>query len=357
MKTFFIFASFVLILPFGCSTKTSLDRTPNQASAITELPDYANWINLINFTNTISLNDPAYTLVPSSGGTSIYVVLKKENGAPVGAILPQNGATILSGEILSFHLARAFNVTSLYQPGFFRLLQGQDLKTFTEFVKNVAAPNSAKKENKKLILENIAKNPNGIKTIFKPFGTKPQDYDALVSVEKNNLNPKHVLNGSKNTVASMLSCKGPQPNPQTVIQANGGSTSEYNAVKQLSAILLIDALTQQWDRFSGGNLQTLTENGVVKFIAFDNGGTWGGVERTTKSLSLVTRFDKKMAEDILKLNASLNQKTTDFYGITSDTAFLHALGIEQFPQALPLLKKSLAQVAQHIEANKNCFFN
>lgn len=355
MKT--ILLSLLALSLLNCSLSPSAkNRQPSEALEITELPDYQQWTNLINFTNTVSLNDPQYTLASSTGGTSVYVILKKADGLPVGAILPQNSATILSGEILSFHLARAFGVASLYQPGFFRSLQDTDLKTFTQFVNNTEAKSSSKKDNKKMILENIAKNPQGIKTIFKPFGTKPQDYDSLVVVEKNKFNSKHVLSGSKNTVASMLSCNGPQPSQQTMIQANGGSTTEYEAVKQLSAILLIDALTVQWDRFSGGNLQTLTENKVVKFIAFDNGGTWGAEGYTTKSLGLVTRFDRKMAEEILKLHASLNLKTTDFYGITTDAAFLHAFGIEQFPQALPLLKKSLAQVAKHLEANKNCYF-
>lgn len=350
MKTIVLLA---LLFSFGCSSKPILERVPN-ATIIHELSDYDTWTELIEFTNNLNLNDPSYTLSPSTGGTSVYVIIK-QNGKSIGALLPGNSATILSGEILSFNLARAFGVAALYQPGFYRTLQGADLKTFETFVKDMKIKTKPKEVNRKVVLKDIADHPNGIKTVYKQFGTKPKDYEDLVIPEKNAINTKHVMSGSQNTVSSMLSCSGPQPNPNLIIKANGGSSTEYTAMMQLSTILLIDALTQQWDRFSGGNLQTVTENGIVKFVSFDNGGTWGGLNATKKLLSYVTRFDKKVAEDILALNATLNTTKTDFYGLKAD-ALLHALGIEQFPDALPQLKKSLAIVAKHIEANPNCYF-
>ena len=352
MKTLLLSA--LLIFSFGCSSTSTHDRVPNSGPTTTELADHDQWADLIHFTNTLTLKDSDITLSPSAGGTSVYAILK-QNGKSIGALLPENSATVLSGEILSFNLARAFGVAQLYQPGFFRSIDGDDLKIFERFVKDMKIKTKAKEENRKMVLKDIASHPAGIKMVFKQFGTKPQDYEDLVNPDKNIMNAKHTFSGSQNTVLSMLSCKGPQPNPNIIVKANGGSTTEYTAIFQLSTILLIDALTQQWDRFSGGNLQTVTENGIVKFISFDNGGTWGGLNATKKSLSYVTRFDKRMAEDILALNATLNTGKADFYGLSSNT-LLHALGIEKFPEALPQLKRSLALVAKHIEANPNCYF-
>lgn len=352
MKTFSLLVFALLIS--ACSSSPIHNRAPNSGPTKPELADYDQWVDVINFTNNLTLSDPNLTLAPSSGGTSVYVILK-QNGKSIGALLPENSATVLSGEILSFNLARAFGVAPLYQPGFFRSLAGEDLKIFQQFVKNMKIKTKPKEENRKMVLKDIADHPAGIKMVYKQFGIKPQDYEDLVIAEKNVMNTQHVLKGSQHTALSMLSCKGPLPNPNLIIKANGGSTTEYRAIYQLSAILLIDALTQQWDRFSGGNLQTVTENGIVNFISFDNGGTWGGLNATKKTLSYVTRFDKKIAEDILALNATLNTTKVDFYGLSSNS-LLHALGIENFPEALPQLKRSLALVAKHIESNPNCYF-
>lgn len=206
-----------------------------------------------------------------------------------------------------------------------------------------------KEENRKNILARYQQNSQSMATVFKPFGTKPKDYDNLVDTNKNTISD-HTLPGSNTTVKNMLSCHGPQPSKSKSITLNGGSNTEYSLIKQLSTVFLIDAMTQQWDRFSGGNLQTLTENGQVKFISFDNGGTWGGKSWVNKFLAIVTRFDSEAANQTLKMHDFLSQGGT-FMGLRNEQEFIQAMGIEKFPNVMKSFKEGLSLVAQHIRKN------
>lgn len=340
----------------GCAHSSSSQRQISSAGSA-DLPDAAQWGALRALADNLDFTRPNVELAPSTGGTSVYAVIKVD-GKPIGAVLPENAATVISGEIFTFHLGRAFGIAEYYQPGFFHLLRGENLNKFKTLVTSMAisAKQTQKLENRKNVLANIAKNPQGIKTVFKQFGVKPLDYDALVSVSTNSLNKTHVLKGSKSTVAQLLSCKGPQPSPSVAITANGGATTEYEAIRQISNMLLTDALTQQWDRFSGGNLQTMTENGKVSFVSIDNGGTWGGDSYTKKTLGYVSRFDRNVADQILQLDNFLNQKKGAYQGLQTEQDFLSAFGVEQFPAVLPRFKKALSLVATYIRNNPDCYF-
>lgn len=320
------------------------------------LPDQAQWNYLEDFAANLDLASSDTSLSMSSGGTSVYAVINR-GGRPIGAIIPENSATRLSGEIMAFNLARALGVADLYQPGVYVKLSGRNLQAFREMIPNTPVKGKNKEENRRNVLANIAKNPEGIDTIYKEWGSKPKDYDSIVSVSTNSMNSSHVLKGSSKPFASFLKCEGPTPSRSVMVQVNRGTNSEWQAARQMSAIFLIDALTQQWDRFSGGNLQTVTGNdGSFKFIAYDNGGTWGGTRWTNKFLALTTRFDRSVAQAILDMDQFLNQGGSPFLGLRNEEEFVQAMGIEHLPGAMSKFKESLKLVADHIRQHENCFF-
>lgn len=352
-----LFCGFALVTIFmACSNtaRISESETP-RTPASAQLPDFKHWEKLTQFAKNLDLASPNISLSPSTGGTSVYGVVSL-NGKVTGAIIPENSATVLSGEILAFNLARAFHVETIYQPAFYHFLTGRNLTVFKSLVDNMPAKFKLKRENKTNIQDRIRRNPQGIPAIFKEFGAKPVDYDALVSVSNNSLNKVHILRGSKTPLASFLLCEGPMPSINTTISINGGTNAELFAAIQLSTIFLIDALTQQWDRFSGGNLQTITtKDGIVKFVAYDNGGTWGGLRWTEKSLKIVTRFDSQVTNEIIQMNKFF-KNGTPYQGLRTDSEFAEAFGIAKFPQALANLKKSLPIVVSHLQAHQKCHF-
>ncbi len=344
----FIVGGISLVAALSCSHKEtgSAQREPAQAKVPAYgLPDSDKWAYVYQMVNDFDFNREDTTLKLSSGGTSVYAVVSV-GGKVLGATIPENSATSLSGEIMAFNLSRVLGVSDLYQPGVYYNLTGNNLKKFMELVPKTPLSGN-KEENRKKILERYQNNSQEMPTVFKPFGTKPKDYDDLVG---GNTLSNHKLPGSMSTVKEMLTCSGAQPSKNRSIMINGGSSTEYQLIKQLSTIFLIDALTKQWDRFSGGNLQTLTENGQVKFISFDNGGTWGGDGWTNKFLAIVTRFDSEAVDQILKMNDFLTQGGT-FMGLRNEQEFIQAMGIEKFPNVMKSFKGALNLVAQHVRKN------
>lgn len=328
-------------------------RAVAQASA--RLPDHAQWAYLEDFSANLDLVQSGTTLSMSTGGTSVYAVINR-GGRPIGAILPENAATKLSGEVMAFNLSRALGVADLYQPGVYHKLSGANLNAFRAIIPSAPFKGKHKEENRLNVLARIAKNPGGIDAIYKEWGSKPSDYDALVSVQANTMDTSHVLKESSRPFASFLKCGGPVPSKSVMVTMNKGSVSEFEAARQLSSIFLIDALTQQWDRFSGGNLQTVTKDGVVKFVAFDNGGTWGGPRWTNKYLALVTRFERSVAQNIIEMDGFLDGRIGNFQGLRTEDEFVQAMGIDRLPGAMPKFKASLKLVADHIRQNERCYF-
>lgn len=327
-------------------------RIPAQQGAT--LPDQSQYTAFYETARQLDFTKPNVKLKMSSGGTSVYAVIEVD-GKPIGAVLPENTATKISGEIAAFHLGRALGIGPLYQEGVYYYLTGANLEAFRGIIPDAPFSGKWKEQNRLSVLEQIRKSPQGIDTVFKKFGTKPVDYPGLVNAAANRFNGAHILQGSRTPFGQFLDCKGPQPSKSVVVTANKGTATEYEMATQLSSIFLIDALTQQWDRFSGGNLQTITENGKVRFAANDNGGTWSS-SWTQRFLSIVSRFDRNVAQRILALDDFLNRRSSEFLGLRSETELAQALGIERFPSAMRAIKTSLSSVAAHIRANQDCFF-
>lgn len=352
MKNIFLFVLITLSLNFNTFAVLK-DRTVAQAAAT--LPDQEKYRSYTSFLETLDLSDSKYQILPSNkSGTSVYIIIT-ENGKAIGALLPENSATVISGEILSFTLARIFNVPDQYQPGFYYFLKGKNLDIFKNTVQTMQPKNKNKIQNLKDVLERIKKNPNGIATVFKPFDIKPSEYAEIVKNESMNLD--HKIKGSSRTLRSLLSCKESLPSALVQVSAGKGKTTEFKAAVQISNILLVDALVQQWDRFSGGNLETVTDSaGEVRFVSYDNGGTWGSLNWTKKSLSYVSRFERTAAEKVVELD-NYFKNNTPFMGFRTDSEILEAFGIKEYPKALEKLKLSVAEAAQHIKSNSGCYYN
>lgn len=341
-------------VPAEASTETTSADTRKVATT-PSLPGNEAYTELESFVSTLDLTTPGTELSISSGGTSVYAVVKR-NGRPLGAVLPENAATRLSGEVLSFRLSQILGVAKIYQPGFYLRLEEKNLKAFKDIVPTTPYQGVHKEQNRKSILERIQKNPQGIHAIFKDWSYKPKDYDALVNVAANKINTSHVLKGSRTPFASFLKCEGPTPSKNVTVSMNKGTTTEYEAAKELSTVFVIDGLVQQWDRFSGGNLQTLQLGDKVHFAAYDNGGTWGGPSWTKKYTDIVSRFDQDVAQKVIELNAFLNEGAISFLDFRSETELIQALGISQISEAMPKFKASLKIMAEHMKKKEGCYF-
>ena len=318
----------------------------------TSLPDQDRWQALYDYADALDLSSPSVSLKISGGGTSVYAVIQ-ENGRATGAILPENESTSVSGEIFAWTLSRALGVSELFQPSVYRPLSGPSLQAFLTVVPTSPMDKKPREANRLAILKRTRKNPNGLPAVYKSWDLKPADYDAIEGAQK--INELHVLPGSSNTISSMLQCNGPRPSAYTRVSFNGGSNTEFEIARELSSIALIDALTQQYDRYTGGNIQTVNRGGRVTFVAYDNGGTWGGTGWTKKNLAMITRFDSGVANQILAMDDFFRSRIP-YLGLRSEREFATAFDFAQSPKDLSNFKQSLKLVAEHIRRYQGCWF-
>jgi|GEM_PF-1818625 len=329
------------------------------------LPDQAQWQSLYDYADALDLTQVELAL-HTGNGTSVYGVVSI-GGKPIGAVIPEgNSSGSITGETIAFTISRALGVSDIYQPGIYKQLTGRNLDAFMAIVPRTVITNKSgkvldlKEANRKKILSLYAKDPSHLDSVFKRWDVKPKDVDGI-SKDGLSLSPAFTVAGARAPLASFLQCNGPRPDPSRKVTFAGGTSDELSVAKQLSAILLIDAMTQQRDRFSGGNLQTITKDGVAKFASIDNGGTWGGGKAdpdlwTRRNLSSVTRWDRNVAEQILGM-ADLIERGRPYLGLRNEAELIAALDItEASPDIVARFKRATVYTANHIRQHANCYF-
>jgi hypothetical protein len=294
--------------------------------------------------------DEHFKLVPKkTGGTSAYALVQTDDGI-AGALLPENSATSIVGEVSSFNISRALGFGELEQPGVKLQLRGKGLAAFRSMLEN-ARYSGPKEQNRLAILKQIkACKEDGLACVYKEWGkVKPVEYSAIEAPGS----PNGRLN-EKDRFAVFLKASAPQPSANLVKLANGTATEKELAV-ELSNILVVDALAGQWDRFSGGNLHLLREGDHVHFAALDNGGAT--LTESMRYLNLfkqwVMRFDATTAERVAAMDA-LVTNGTPFLGFSDRDAFCHALGIDGKKDREAFFKRVHA-VAAHVASSPGRF--
>jgi len=286
-----------------------------------------------------------FALAPrSGGGTSAYALVQAE-GKTIGALIPENSATSITGEVAAWNLGRALGCAELFQPAVRVTLRGDGLAKFKQMMQD-ASYKGAREANRLSILARIARHPEALPTVYKHWGaSKPVDYSFIAA--------RGAPNGTLNTndgIARFLRADSPQPGRKE-LTIRGGNAPAADLARQLSNIFLIDALCGQWDRFSGGNLHILVENGRTRFISLDNGGAAidGSMRYAELFKSWVTRFDTSVAERILALDA-LASDGREFLGFKSLDEFASVVGCETSGERAGLTKR-VRLVAAHVRTS------
>jgi hypothetical protein len=155
-------------------------------------------------------------------------------------------------------------------------------------------------------------------------------------------------------IARYLRHDAPQPAremvalPQTKLHGSAAALA-----KQLSNILLVDALAGQWDRFSGSNLHLVPTPNGAQFTAIDNGGADPANDQgyLDKFMHWVTRFDPVTVGHLLALDAFLKKRGA-FREFSSEKALEAALGFDD-AQEWKAFKERVHRVAAHVRSIKS----
>jgi hypothetical protein len=347
-----------LFAPTGCGRGVgpgwSSSVAASGAPARKELPVSPEIQRFHDFVDRLDLADERYRLEPRHGdGSSCYLELQIPDQAGQfrtwGAIVAEHSGTVIQAEVFQFTLGTLLGVGQLEGPGRLVWLEG---KARDRFVRTVAAATYSKDEelrsrHQREFLD-YAANHRELEAVVKMWG--PMPYDAGFLIKDGTLDEAQPL-------ARFLRADQPQPtNAAVTLPGIPGESTERALARELSDIFVIDALTNQRDRFSGGNLQAISvpdgSKARVQFISYDNGDALDRDETRWIALYLkmVTRFDRRLAEKLFDLDEFLQHRATPYQGFTDERQLQRALGLHGHPQYWALFRRNLGMVVAHIRS-------
>jgi hypothetical protein len=278
----------------------------------------------------------------------VYVKVLK-HGEVIGRFRPETDATSVRAEISTYNIGRALGCGELFQPAVPMELRGKGLATFRRLLE-AAHFVDFRQDERNSLLQIMESDPDVLDGAFKPM--TPAEAVKYRGAERPDEEPNGGLE-TNDPIARYLRHDAPQPAAQPVsLPSVGLRLAPAPLARQLSDILLVDALAGQWDRFSGNNLHLLPGHGG-QFMAIDNGGAdplndQGYLERFTR---WVTRFDPPVVELLGALDAFLRKKGS-FRGYTSERALAVALGIED-PKEWKGFKERVRRVNAHVHVARS----
>jgi hypothetical protein len=270
----------------------------------------------------------------------------------IGALRTETSSTCVDGEIASFSIARALGCGELFHPAVPIELRGKGLATFQKLMETARFPDF-KEEDRLQVLEEIEQNPDGLRGGFRK--ATPANAVKYHAIEVPTLPPNGGLN-EEDRVAVFLKCGAPQPGTDEIkLKHLDCRAPAVSFARELSNILLVDALAAEWDRFSGGNLHVVITNGRAHFLAVDNGGANFDDDQGYMALfkKWVTRFDRRTVARLFALEAFLAAKESgkpgEFLGFTEEKSLAAAMFIGM-PEDWMLFKQRVSEVAKHVRS-------
>jgi hypothetical protein len=278
------------------------------------------------------------------------------DGEVIGAFRSETSSTCVDGEIASFNIARVLGCGELFHPAAPIQLRGKGLATLKQLMETARFPEFKEADRRQVLLE-IEQNPDGLRGDFRM--TTPVIAEKYHAIEVPTLPPNGGLN-EQDRVAVFLKCGAPQPGSgQIKLKGMECRAPAVSFARELSDILLVDALAGEWDRFSGGNLHVVVTKGRAHFLAVDNGGAsfeddQGYMERFKK---WVTRFDRRVVSRLFALEAFLAEeekgrpaaKGKKFLGFSDERSLADAMCISM-PVDWGVFRSRVTEVAAHVRS-------
>jgi hypothetical protein len=304
----------------------------------------------------LDLEDPEkYQFTELSGSTSINVRFhtKAATPKPLGTFVPRNGAANPNMEIAAFNLGAIVGWDRIYRPAARYELGAAASVAFKKLIDSTSIKGSQRLANKKRILAAIAEG-KPLKGAIK--AKKHQSASALDSMS----NPGARPNGAPkpfHPIIAYLQAGNPFPakGRQEVLKP-GYQGDAWELAREYSVIMTLDAVFQQWDRYSGGNVVIYNDkNAKAHFYATDNGGADFGrspswVER---NLSWFSRYERTVITRLRQVHDFLLNPTSGYLGYSDANKFIIDLGLyfELTPEAyVDYLRRNIGLLLKKVDA-------
>jgi hypothetical protein len=326
---------------------------------------FAQWENLLEtdrrdqvfaeILKTLDLNSPQVTLDYKVGSTSVGLKIR-QNGKYVAYWYPTgNISAQTEGQVVTYTLARFLKMNELVAPSEYYEVSGEPLSQLVKFLEN--DKEDLEDEWKQKSISNVllacrnaiaqGKSVPGVLT-YKMDNFEPFD---LVNWQENKFNLDH-------PIAKMIRADQAQPSSYRILDLPDfenedgvvNIATEKDLANELSQLMVLDMLTGQDDRFSGGNLEARFDDskenekiGKFHFLFRDNGAAFMDIgspqdEVFKKYLEIVTRFDRGQIKLIAQLAVLLEQNPENIKSLL------------KMKSDVSLLKERVKAVLQHVDA-------
>lgn len=278
----------------------------------------------------LNLDSPDYKFEYKKSSTSIGLYITGPEGK-VGKWVPTNESADPEAQVVSYRLGRFLQMSELTVPSAYYTLRGRALAEFRQKL-NRQEKGKTRLLNQARILRELSKNPYELLGAL----TAPVDQfevETVVNAASNIINRQH-------PIATFIRADGPMPSAQKEISLTGKKTrsgirptnTELALAREFSQIMVLDILTGQYDRWSGGNVEAVFRESTgalrLHFIARDNGGAgMVGTAAMKRYFGIVSRFDRAQIRLVNQLVENLRGNPAEVarvLGMRSNTKSLLA---------------------------------
>src|ERR1700682_1527304 len=261
-------------------------------------------------------------------------------------------------EIGAFNLSAILGYDHIYRPGARYELGPVGSQAFKTLIGKYNFKGSQRLANKDRILRAIQSGA--------PLkGCVKAKKDDTTAVLDEIVNAHAASNGAPNTnhpIIRLLQAANAQPVAGKSMSLKGGYVGdEVELAREYSIIMTIDAVTQQWERYRGGNVAIRKDDqGRAHFYMTDNGGADISSSWNARNLGWFSRFDRGAIQKLADLKRFLDTPATGYLGYTDPEAFVVALGFYSQTSAavyVQRLRRNLGLVLDYVRSVESRFGN
>lgn len=305
-------------------------------------------------------NSSSYKFKELSGSTSINMKIQKIDASDPkghksrGSFVPRNSSANPDVEIAAFNLSAILGYDQIYRPAARYELGPIASQAFKALIEKYNFRSSARLANKARILKAIQSGPP-LKGCVK--AKKDETNVALDAIANT-----HGAPNASHPIIKFLQASNEQPVAGKSLTLKAGYIGdELELAREYSVIMTIDAVTQQWDRYSGGNVVIRKDDqGRAHFYMTDNGGADLSNSWNARNLTWFSRFDRSVIQKLADLKRFLDTPAVGYLGYSDPEVFVTDLGLYSQNSAaiyVQRLRRNLGLVLDYVRATETKFGN
>jgi hypothetical protein len=325
-------------------------------------PDSREWMK--KWTGMNLEDSSSYRFKELSGSTSINMKIQKIDASDPkgeksrGSFVPRNSSANPDVEIAAFNLSAILGYDYIYRPAARYELGSIASQSFKALIEQYKFRGSERLANKARIL-NAIKSGAPLKGCVK--AKKDKTNVALDAIANTHAESNGAPNVSHPIIRFLQAANEKPVAGKSLTLKTGYVGDELELAREYSVIMTIDAVTQQWDRYSGGNVVIRKDDqGRAHFYMTDNGGADLSNSWNARNLTWFSRFDRDVIQKLADLKRFLDSPAVGYLGYSDPEVFVTDLGLYSQNSAaiyVQRLRRNLGLVLDYVSSTESRFGN